>query len=165
MIVADAGPLNYLVLIGCMEHLPTLYETVWIPHEVALELEHERAPKLVRAWLDNLPSWVKRMQPGPRGVPVHGLHAGETAAIEAALSMGRQLLLIDELRGRQQAMRLNLPVVGTVGFLYQAATLGLIDFDEQLGKLATTNFFLAASVREHYLSLWRQHLLNRTIDS
>jgi hypothetical protein len=35
VVIADAGPLHYLVLIGCSDILPTLFETVFIPHNCA----------------------------------------------------------------------------------------------------------------------------------
>lgn len=35
IVVADAGPLHYLVLIGAVDVLPTLYSRVLVPETVA----------------------------------------------------------------------------------------------------------------------------------
>jgi predicted nucleic acid-binding protein len=49
-------------------------------------------------------------------------------------------LIIDELRGRQEAARRHLRVTGTLGVLMTAAQLGLLDLRESLGRLRATNF-------------------------
>jgi predicted nucleic acid-binding protein len=43
-VVADTSPLNYLILIGEIELLPKLYESVAIPAEVLMELQSPGAP-------------------------------------------------------------------------------------------------------------------------
>lgn len=43
-IVADAGPLHYLVLIDCGEILRDLFDLVLVPFAVRDELMHPRAP-------------------------------------------------------------------------------------------------------------------------
>jgi predicted nucleic acid-binding protein len=47
-IVADTGPLNYLVRIGHVDILKPLFGTVCVPEAVIAELRHEMAPELVR---------------------------------------------------------------------------------------------------------------------
>jgi predicted nucleic acid-binding protein len=49
LVVADTGPLNYLVLIGAIDLLPKLFETVLVPQAVCDELCHRVAPAAVRA--------------------------------------------------------------------------------------------------------------------
>jgi len=48
VVVADASPINYLVLIGQIEILPRLYTRIVIPSAVLGELKHPVAPELVR---------------------------------------------------------------------------------------------------------------------
>jgi predicted nucleic acid-binding protein len=43
LVVADTGPLNYLVLIDAIELLPKLFETVFTPESVTGELLDEDA--------------------------------------------------------------------------------------------------------------------------
>jgi len=46
-VIADTTPLNYLVLIGEIEILSRLYQTVIIPEEVLNELQNPATPTLV----------------------------------------------------------------------------------------------------------------------
>lgn len=101
MIIADTGPLKYLVRTGNIELLPQLFGTVHIPFEVQEELKHPRTPDDVRAWILLLPEWLTVSAPGPRIVTESGLHPGELAAIALAERLGRQTLLIDDRRGKQ----------------------------------------------------------------
>jgi predicted nucleic acid-binding protein len=50
LVVADTGPLNYLVLIEAIELLPNLFEKVFAPEAVRAELLDQDAPAVVRAW-------------------------------------------------------------------------------------------------------------------
>jgi predicted nucleic acid-binding protein len=49
LVVADTGPLNYLVLIGESDSLPKLFEAVFVPEAVLTDLRHRDAPPTVRA--------------------------------------------------------------------------------------------------------------------
>lgn len=59
LIVADTGPLNYLIQIGCVDLLSELVETAVLPDSVLRELKSENAPFKVREWAENLPTWVE----------------------------------------------------------------------------------------------------------
>src|SRR5712664_2463012 len=48
IVIADTGPINYLVLIGEIEVLPALYHRVLVPPSVCEELKRPRAPETVR---------------------------------------------------------------------------------------------------------------------
>jgi predicted nucleic acid-binding protein len=43
IVVADAGPLHYLILIGAVDVLGPLYNRVVLPEAVAQELRYQRA--------------------------------------------------------------------------------------------------------------------------
>jgi predicted nucleic acid-binding protein len=44
IVVSDAGPIHYLVLIGQIELLPVLYGQVVVPVAVVNELQHLHTP-------------------------------------------------------------------------------------------------------------------------
>jgi len=48
LVIADAGPINNLVLIGHINLLPALFETVILPSVVQAELTARCAPPPVR---------------------------------------------------------------------------------------------------------------------
>jgi predicted nucleic acid-binding protein len=152
IVVADTTPLNYLILIGEIELLPALYESVLIPLEVHRELQKPKTPPLVRAWAANLPAWceVRAVTSAPDAA-LNELDAGERDAIQLALEAGVDTLLMDEIEGRREALRRHLHVTGTVAVLEKAAQRGWIDFRSTLLKLEQTNFRLSASVRDEFL--------------
>ena len=63
-IVADTGPLQYLVLIGEIDLLPRLFRVVAIPAVVQAEMLHPEAPDSVRSWAGAPPQWLT-IAPGP----------------------------------------------------------------------------------------------------
>jgi predicted nucleic acid-binding protein len=55
IVVADAGPLQYLVRIGAVDVLAPLYQRVLVPQTVASELQQNNAPAAIRAWIAQPP--------------------------------------------------------------------------------------------------------------
>jgi predicted nucleic acid-binding protein len=50
LVVADTGPIRYLVEIGYIDLLPQLFDKIFIPSVVCDELRHAGAPGPVRTW-------------------------------------------------------------------------------------------------------------------
>jgi predicted nucleic acid-binding protein len=144
VVVADTSPINYLILIGCIDVLPILYGRVVIPEEVFAELTATGTPPVVASWIHNRPDWIEvRPTPpdsSPSTITDANLDAGEIAAIRLALAESNCLLLIDESAGRAFACRLGIPNTGTLGILLEASTDGLVDLRSALDKLQRTNF-------------------------
>jgi predicted nucleic acid-binding protein len=70
-----------------------------------------------------------------------GLHAGEAAAINLALALRADVLLIDDQAGRQAALARHLRTVRTAALLLDAALAGVLpDLREAYRRLAATNF-------------------------
>ncbi len=140
-VIADTGPLHYLVLIGHIDVLPRLFGAVVVPVTVIDELRHPNAPAEVRAWVDAHPSWLT-VYPDPAALPagLRRLDPGELVAIALAKMLGAGLLLIDDRAGTTAARGLGLETVGTVGVLTRAAGAGLLDLPAAVTALRTTNF-------------------------
>ena len=126
IVVADTGPLHYLILLDHAELLHRFYGQVVVPDAVAIELSSPSAPSPV-------PDWMARAPPWPSVVPVESdkaqaitddLDLGERAAIALAATIHADLLLIDEAAERAEARRRNLRVTGMLGVLRAAAELG-----------------------------------------
>src|SRR5947207_2437686 len=98
IVVADAGPLHYLVLIDCGEILGRLLDHVLIPFAVRNELLHPRAPQKVKDWIISPRPWLE-LVPVTQPQPVHGLHRGETEALQLALERRADADLMDDLDG------------------------------------------------------------------
>lgn len=139
LVIADTGPLNYLIQIGQVELLPYLFERVVLPSTVHTELSDSRAPLSVRRWIAAVPAWLEIHQ--TTVLPqVSGLHAGETAAIALAKSLHADLLLMDDRAGSRRAKQEGLRVTGTLGVLEVAAQRGLLDLRNAFTRLRSTNF-------------------------
>ena len=141
VIVADTGPLRYLVLIEAIDLLPRLFGRVLIPDIVGAELSRPSTPSPVREWLAGNPAWLERRANPPtlRTFPPQ-LDAGERAAIALAQAVGDALLLIDDRAGIEAARGRGVKATGTLGILLQAAGLGLVDLPTAFQRLKATNF-------------------------
>jgi predicted nucleic acid-binding protein len=129
LVIADTGPIDYLVLIGDIDLLPSLFEKVLLPAAVQAELTDPDAPPSVRNWRASPPAWLhihetpaREFDPGS----VEGLDEGEAAAIALAISLGADLLLTDDRKGVIVARGKGLRVTGTLGVLDIAAQRGLV---------------------------------------
>ena len=143
LVIADTGPINYLVLIGHIDLLPRLFGKVILPKEVYGELTSDNAPAPVHTWIAGSPVWLElRDAPAqePSDLSLINIDPGERAAILLALSLRADLLLMDDRRGVSAALRNGLRVTGTLGVLDLAADNGLVDFSQAIQKLEHTNF-------------------------
>jgi predicted nucleic acid-binding protein len=114
IVIADATPLHYLILIHQADLLPQLFDRVLIPPAVFDELQHVETPESVRHWIAHVPDWL-RIQP-LRSAPdpsLNDLDAGEREAIALAEETHADQLLLDEVEARREAARRNLPFIGT----------------------------------------------------
>jgi len=59
MVVADAGPLHYLVLVNCGDVLERLFDQVLIPGAVRDELLRDGTPEKVKSWILTPRSWLQ----------------------------------------------------------------------------------------------------------
>ena len=140
-VVADTGPLNYLLLIGHIDVVPQLFSRVCIPAAVREELSDPVAPAPVRAWIAAPPGWLSIM-PAPAHVDpaLAALDDGEQAAIALASATNADLLLMDDRDGVAVARARGVEVTGTLGVLDRAALRGLIDLSTAFAALRATNF-------------------------
>jgi predicted nucleic acid-binding protein len=146
--VADTSTLCYLVLIGEIGLLPSLFTRVLIPPAVAAELADDRAPAAVRRWSAAPPRWLEVAEPAAeRVVPgLERLHRGEQEVILLARQTGAGALLLDDKAARRTAKRLALPVMGLLGVLAAGAERGETDLLAALERLRRTNFRISAAL-------------------
>jgi predicted nucleic acid-binding protein len=90
-VIADTGPVNYLILIGHVDVLPRLFDRVVLPSTVQTELSSEDAPLAVQSWIKNPPAWLE-INDAPAIASPAGIHKGEAAAIALASSMGASFI-------------------------------------------------------------------------
>ncbi len=158
VVVADAGPLHYLVLIGHVDLLPGMFEGVWIPAIVRHELNHPQTPKAVRDWIVAAPAWLSIVsEPIPDEDPaLAALDDGERAAIALAAQLHADLVLMDDRAGVAVARARGLEVTGTLGLLDRAARRGLVDLAAAFAALEATNFHTTRELTDRILAAWRK---------
>jgi predicted nucleic acid-binding protein len=143
IVIADATPLNYLILIHQADLLPRLFDRVLIPPAVFDELQHVETPESVRHWIGHPPDWLRieplRSAPDPS---LDHLDAGEREAIALAEEIHADQLLLDEVEARREAARRNLPFIGTLGVLREAARRDWLDLRATLTELQGTTFYV-----------------------
>jgi hypothetical protein len=94
------------------------------PAEVRDELDEGVAqgyPSIAPSWLTVVPLSTP-LSP----VSVAALDKGEAAVIQLAIEQGRLRVSLDELQGRRIAAALGLTVVGSLGLVARAKTLGIV---------------------------------------
>jgi predicted nucleic acid-binding protein len=124
IVVGDASVLIALERIDAWFVLPALYGEVHLPdavwREVGLvDVQFERGA----------PAWLVRHEPrAVASIASDGgrLGPGEAEAIQLALDLQAELLLIDESAGRRVARQLLIPHTGVLGVLAAAKRRGLI---------------------------------------
>jgi predicted nucleic acid-binding protein len=139
-VVADTGPLNYLILIEAVDVLPRLFSPILIPAGVRDELSHPKAPTPVCSWVGHPPAWLNIVSLG--SFPATGpsaLDHGERQAIALAVQQ-QAALLIDDREGVLQARRISLEVIGTLAVLVRAAQRGWVQLPEMFRRLRATSF-------------------------
>ena len=154
VVVADATPLHYLILIGAVQVLPRIFEKIHVPTEVRDELSCEATPPAVRSWMEQAPRWLEVLTApvvSSEDASLLALDAGERAAIVLAESMRADLLLIDDRAGAILAERRGLAVTGTLGVLDLASRAGLFSLHDAFVRLQKTNFRYPPSLLERLL--------------
>jgi predicted nucleic acid-binding protein len=152
LVVSDATPIHYLVLIDEIDLLYDLYGKIVIPTAVIEELSAPQTPLEVQSWIATLPLWTSVARPSSSAVlPFVSLGLGEREAIELARGAGNSILLTDDLKARIAAESLGIQVVPTIRVLSTASDLSLVDFHDALDRLKQTNFRISRTVVEGIL--------------
>jgi hypothetical protein len=143
IVVSDTSPLTALLTVGQSDILTKLFDEVIIPEAVRVELlrNHPRLPE----WLH-----VARVKDTTRVKQyLEFVDAGEAEAIELALELRADHLLIDERKGRNLAVQEGLFVIGLLGVVLLAKRKGLITSARALLKRMDdeAGVYLSAEIR------------------
>lgn len=128
IVVSDSSPLIALADVGQLRLLRDLFSTVLIPEAVYQEIVVQGAGR-AGAEAVQAAAWIEQrgvVNTGLADVLKLELDEGEAEAITLAFESGADLVLLDERRGRQRAVRLGLRVTGVLGVLVEAKHQGLL---------------------------------------
>ena len=153
--ISNTSPLLYLYRIGTLNWLPQLFGEIWIPPEVAHELqEGRRGGYDVPDHTDY--AWLQIV--APRSMPSEwltiDLGPGELGALALALENPERIVLLDDRLARRIAQAAGLAAWGTLKILLEAKAHGLTDSIAPLiSKLETAGMWLSDDIRQRVLAL------------
>ena len=151
LVIADTGPINYLLLIEQIHILPVLFERVILPVAVKEELSRAKAPVVVQQWIASPPAWIEVREVLRGKGALRRLDPGEEAAIILALEINADVLLMDDRAGVVVARHMGLNVSGTLGVLAMASRRGLVDLAAAFDRLKRTNFYCPRELMDQLL--------------
>jgi len=116
MVVSNTSPLRYLIAVGRVELVENIFGHVMIP-------------RAVQQWLTRRPIWlqVRDLPQPPEPELFRRLDRGEAEAIQLAINLRADFLLIDEFRGRRDAAARGVTVIEALGILLESYRQRRID--------------------------------------
>ncbi|PDV99962.1 hypothetical protein A9Q02_11040 [Candidatus Chloroploca asiatica] len=154
--VCDTTLLLYLDRIGQIGLLHALFEPVYVPELVCLELDMGRLmrPDTINPGKFNWMLAVSVDHSEQAALPPNRLGPGEQAVIAYARSHVGYVAGLDDRQARLFAERLEVSVVGVIGILIRAKKAGLIvAVQPLLDDLQRCGFHLALDLYEETLKL------------
>jgi len=105
---------------------------------------------------ENLPDWIAGVDVIDKKYQLFletQVDKGEASAIALASEFDDVLLLLDDLKARKLATKLNFKITGTLGIIHKAKQLELIEFVKPIiDKLLNTDFRIADNIVKEILS-------------
>jgi len=120
IIVSDTSPITALLTVGAENLLVQLFSEVVIPPAVRDELirSHPQLPPWLRVEAVENAAQARQF--------AHVVDIGEAEAIELAIELRADRLLIDERKGRRLASKEGIPVIGLLGVVLLSRRRNLI---------------------------------------
>lgn len=120
-------------------------------------------PEIAEEFSEQLPKWIKIKSVKDKKYQEFletQVDSGEASAIALAKEMEEPLLLLDDLKARKLANKLNLKFTGTLGVINKAKQIGVINKVKPIiDKLLSTNFRISENIINELLKM------NNEIDS
>ncbi len=153
--ITNTSPLVYLHRIGTLEWLPKLFESVWLPDAVVVELDEGRKKGYDVPIPINYP-WLKIVN--PQNVPSEwfalDLGVGEIAAMALAQENPQRIVLLDDALARKIAQASGLQVWGTLRIVLEAKAAGLVEYVEPvIENLQRSGMWISEDVQQRILAL------------
>ena len=153
LLVADAGPLVALFRVGSADLLTTVARRIVVPRAVFDELAAGPADEASAvAARSSLPPWLEVLSNRAvlPAVQAFDLGPGETAALAEAMARPLAKVLIDERDGRDAALALGIPLVGSLGVMLAAKRAGRLPAIAPLVRhlVATDYHYAPALIRK-----------------
>lgn len=114
-------------------------------------------PEIAKEFSEQLPKWINIKSVKDKKYQEFletQVDSGEASAIALAKEMDKPLLLLDDLKARKLANKLNLKFTGTLGVINKAKQIGVIDeIKPIIDKLLSTNFRISENIIHELLQI------------
>jgi len=145
IVISDTSSLILFHKIGEFDLIRKVYKNISTTAEVAEEFSEQ------------LPKWIKIESVKDKKYQEFletQVDIGEASAIALAKEMNNPLLLLDDLKARKLARKLNLKFTGTLGVINKAKQIGVIYKVKPLvDKLLSTNFRISENIINEFLRI------------
>ena len=145
IIIADTSCLIILNKIDQLIILKKLYSKIHVTKEVSIEFS------------ETLPDWIEITEVSDlkyQNFLATLVDLGEASSIALAVEKENVLILLDDLKARKLAKKLNLKFTGTLGIIHKAKQKGVVKKVKPLiDKLIKTNFRISALVIDEFLKI------------
>lgn len=145
VVISDTSSLILFQNIGEIEILRNVYQNIFTTPEIAEEFS------------EKLPDWilVKKVNDTKYQEFIETqIDKGEASAIALAKEMDNPLLILDDLKARKLAKKLNFKITGVLGVIHKAKEIGAIEYIKPIiEKLLQTNFRISENIIHELLEL------------
>lgn len=156
IVVSDTTAITHLAKIGALDLLRKLYVEILIPEAVLSELSKVKTTQPGALQVLNS-KWIKVVKIKNQNIVsklTKHLDIGESEAIALSIELQSDVLIIDEVAGRNIAKKLGRNIIGMVGVLLEAKKKGYIQsIKPYLDKLRATGFLLGEDIYQLALKL------------
>lgn len=163
IVVSDTTPLISFLKIGRVDLLKKLFGQVLVPQAVYNELTVDSRFEQEATQIKQSPFIIVKTVKNPGSVSVlkraTGLDQGESEAIVLTDELQADVLLMDELKGRNVSTEMGIKVMGTIGVLMAAYDEQELTSDEARACIDILQFSGRHISQKHY-----QMLLDRLTD-
>lgn len=145
IVISDTSSLIIFEKIGQINLLQKLYSNVIV------------TPEVVSEYQDKLPDWINVKPVKDKKYQKFletQIDRGEASSIAVAMEIEESLLLLDDLKARKLAKKLNLKFTGALGVISKAKQKGVItEVKPLLDKLILTNFRISDRIVKEVLRI------------
>jgi predicted nucleic acid-binding protein len=152
--VVDASPIILLAKTGHVDLLSACAE-VLVPEAVAEEVEQASADDAARTWIEGKGrSVVEATEPVASEVAAWDLGRGENHVLSHGLRHDGWTAVIDDGAARRCVQSLDVPVIGTLGVLVVAKSVGRLEqVRPAINRLVQAGLHVDEAVIEHVLRM------------
>jgi predicted nucleic acid-binding protein len=153
--ISNTSPLFYLTQTGALSLLPALFDEVWVPEAVLLELEAgKRLGHAIPSLAEN--PWLQTVNPShiPAGWLAADFGSGELATMALALEYPSHVVLLDDALARRTAQAAGIRVWGTLRVLLEAKDRRVIaQIAPCINGLVAAGMWISDDLRRRVLQL------------